>query len=294
MSGLFAIIFVAMVTASLSMASKVAFPYRDFLGLTKEPPLMLDEVSMLCHAASKIQPPPGAGGFGSSFLPSPKKACSCEPTCMRFRSCCMDYLWNVSNPESTSKYTERFLLEVDKHPNLECQAVANSLPSSYTVERIFMRTECSSSATDDEKTECRASKSVTDVQPVLGNDGIVYKNRHCAQCNQIQHFQKLDLSASNCIESGNPNAKTFAEKFTSCKIKLSNMSNTVENESIRVCANFLNRAEPPKPVTQDLTSRLCHSYKASITAGDLYKCYDNPHCYKLITGEELDLDSDKG
>ncbi|XP_066931289.1 uncharacterized protein [Clytia hemisphaerica] len=293
MKKLFIVILIAMATASYSNGVKTSFPYREFLGLTKEPLLMIDEVSMLCHAAVKIRSPPG--GFGNLFQPPQnKKACSCKSTCMRFRSCCMDYLWNISNPEPVPKYTERFLQEVDKHPKLECQAVANNLPSTFTVEKILMRTECLSSATKDQKYKCRSSTSVTDVQPILGNDGLIYKNKHCAQCNQIQDYKKLDLSASNCIESEKQNAKTFTEKFTSCKIKLSNMSNTVENESIQVCANFFNKAEMPKTVTQDLTSRLCHSYRASITAGPLYKCYDNHHCFKLITGEELDLESDKG
>ena len=267
---------------STSLSAAKEFPILEFYGW-KSLPESVALHSLLCHPEQ------------SSVMPAEiAKVCECHSKCMKFKTCCIDYLWNtkaVNSLESVSDYTEQFLEESGKYPDLECNPVTIGLPDTFQAERILMRSECRDDATKFEKESCYAFEIPSDVRPVLGRDGIVYKNGYCAKCNDVNEFKRLQLEAKNCIPSAQKNATRFMDRYKGCTIALKMLNETEERNSIRSCSSAINAIHlPPLPTDDsDLNFKLCNSYKSGFMVGDNYDCYDNPTCYEVITGDKLNL-----
>ena len=274
------LIFLVLTISSLygpTVSAKDEFPILEFYGW-KSLPENVAFHNLLCYPKQSLLMPVDSD-----------RVCECEPKCMKFKTCCIDYLWKttVNSYETVSEYTKRFVAESGKHPDLECNPVTIGLPDTFNAERFLMRSDCKDGATELEKESCYASEIPSDVRPVLSRNGILYKNKHCAKCNDVDEFTRLQLEAKNCIPTENTNATRFADRYKGCTITLKMLNETEESNSIRLCSSAINTIHPPPMPTQD--SDLCHSYKSGFMVGDNYDCYDNPTCYELITDTKLTI-----
>ena len=200
------------------------------------------------------------------------EACNCDEDCMRFKSCCIDFLWNSKTKESMESYTERFMNETTKYPDLQCKPVALGLPSGYSAEMILMRSECPPEVLGDLKESCQAEKVSYDIRPVLGSDGFVYKNQYCAACNKVQSFETLTLKAKDCIRV-DTNSTRFTDINKGCSISIRNDSKELESKSIRTC--FKHETKHPER-SMARSQKLCRSYGGGVDQSG--SCYRNFHC----------------
>jgi len=251
------------------------FHYGKFLGLESVSSNGKFEQNIqndfLCHSKTRVK----------RF----EEACNCDEDCMRFKSCCIDFLWNSTRDESVESYTERFLNEASRYPDLLCKPVALGLPSDYRVEKLLMRSECPVGVLGDVKISCEAEETYFDVQPVLGSDGFIYKNQNCAVCNKVQNFESLQLHAKDCIRI-NTNSTSFTDINKGCLIGIQNASIELDSKSIRTC--FKQETKPlERPQTK--SQKLCRSY-----SGGLYQsrmCYRNFHCIGVSNLIKTTLDN---
>ena len=60
----------------------------------------------------------------NSYL-CPGGCCECSKTCMLTRTCCIDKLWNATQPEPLNEYIDRFQAEIDNETFVmfECPTV---------------------------------------------------------------------------------------------------------------------------------------------------------------------------
>ena len=269
------------------------FPIKKFFGWEgQDLPANVELKNLLCHASL----------VGPVYLPIHDnydygKVCACDVQCMKFRTCCVDYLWNTTThiDETVSDYTKRFVSESGQYPKLECNPIAAALPETFRAEQILMRSDCTDTATEPEKVSCRANKIPSDIQPVLGTDDIVYKNKHCAMCNSVGEFKRLRLKAKDCLPTNQPNATSFTDRFSGCFIALESLSEEEETSSIRSCSLATNIVKPPKPTSDArFDFKLCQSYKAGFNVGMNYECYDNPNCYSVIKNSKLTVEDVMG
>ncbi|XP_066934114.1 uncharacterized protein [Clytia hemisphaerica] len=130
--------------------------------------------------------------------------CDCEPDCFRKQSCCIDKLWNTSNPIPLSEYMKNFKKEVDKTLPLQCKFFEpfGSLPifKQMTIAKPDSRLEyfLVNSCPPDSSyaTECIKDESLPDIErlPVIDKRFYIFKNKYCAMCNNVESFVNLNLT----------------------------------------------------------------------------------------------------
>ena len=146
---------------------------------------------------------------------SNQKCCDCGDICLRFKTCCIDKLWNSSNPISLQEYLEALVNETSKYKDTTCESVFPLVPGS---QNMYMVSTCEGGANQADIEGCLNSKllSYEYTVPVFGNDSYLYKNSFCARCNLIENFAVVNLTArcvSSTINTFGP--KIFVEGTTS-------------------------------------------------------------------------------
>ena len=119
------------------------------------------------------------------------ECCHCDKLCMKFHTCCMDALWNTSNPMNMSVYKNMLIETSKKYKRLECAKV---IPSTRHIfdPVYFMVTSCLPGSNKLDKSNCLSARNSTSstqsLIPVIGDDEYLYRKMHCDQCNFVTKF----------------------------------------------------------------------------------------------------------
>ena len=222
------------------------------------------------------------------------KCCQCDSDCMRYKTCCIDKLWDKNNPIPIETYLDRFEYETRKYKDLTCEPLL-TLPknSEHNSEKILMVSTCLPTASRADKAKCINNINLSSelTIPVLGFDKYLYKSSSCAKCNRIHQFEIVNITANcksqltNIYRPRSPNtlpptAKpplniNLLTRFTKCDFKLVRNSR-VTYPYVSVCRN------PWSSLNKNChkSSRFykyCKSYTGPIAE------YANYHCYKCNT-----------
>ena len=130
---------------------------------------------------------------------SDRKCCDCNDDCLRFKTCCIDKLWNSLNPLPLQEYLKALVNETSKFKDTTYEKVFPLVPGSKTV---YMLSTCIDNADQADIDGClnKNSSSYEYNIPVFGNDNYLCKNSFCARCNSIENFEPVNLTA-NCVSS---------------------------------------------------------------------------------------------
>ena len=125
--------------------------------------------------------------------------CDCDDSCLRFKTCCIDKLWNSSNPLPLQQYLEVLINETSKYKDTTCESVFPVVPGS---QNMYMISTCADGASQEDIEGCLNINSLSYEYnvPVFGHDSFLYKNSFCARCNFIENFELVNLTA-NCRSS---------------------------------------------------------------------------------------------
>ena len=145
---------------------------------------------------------------------SRQNCCDCNDNCLRFKTCCVDKLWDSSNPIPLQEYLEVLVNETSKYKDTTCESVFPLVPDS---QNMYVVSTCEDGANQADIEGCLNSKllSYEYTVPVFGNDSYLYKNSFCARCNLIENFAVVNLTArceSSTIDTFGP--KIFVEGTT--------------------------------------------------------------------------------
>ena len=145
---------------------------------------------------------------------SNQNCCDCNDICLRFKTCCVDKLWNSSNPIPLQEYLEILVNKTSKYKDTTCESVFPLVPDS---QNMYMVSTCEDGANQADTEGCLNPKllSYEYTIPVFGNDSYLYKNSFCARCNLIETFAVVNLTArckSSTINTFGP--KIFFEGTT--------------------------------------------------------------------------------
>ena len=123
-----------------------------------------------------------------------QNCCDCDDQCLRFKTCCVDKLWNSSNPLPLHQYLEILVNESSKYKDTTCESV---FPVVLGSENMYMVSTCADGASQEDIDGCLNinSFSYEYTVPVFGNDSFLYKNSFCARCNFIESFELVNLTA---------------------------------------------------------------------------------------------------
>ena len=169
-----------------------------------------------------------------------EKCCNCHDKCLIEGSCCIDKLWNSTNPLPLEKYLNIFQQRFDD-VSISCLP-ALPYASQYTQTFYSMVDKCNEDKAEQQDIQrCQNDEILNDFErvPVHGSDSKLYKNRYCARCNLIKQYRTVDLHLS-CrggpsehkivpfLPSGvttttttrNPN-ENILDKFSGCTVSIS-------------------------------------------------------------------------
>ena len=134
------------------------FPLNDVFHLPKN--VNVDEQNYLC-----------------SIINNHKnyKCCECTRDCMKYKTCCIDILWNAETPISSQEYLDLFINVVNQCKGITCEPVlpvVDKNVKNHTSEKIFLVATCLKNASHIEKEGCEHSTgtSYDSVIPVFGTD----------------------------------------------------------------------------------------------------------------------------
>ena len=117
---------------------------------------------------------------------SSSKYCNCDSNCFLLKSCCIDKLWNNTDPMALDVYLEMFVNVSKSYKNLVCeQVMPAAIESGHKSEEVLMVHSCPDGTEKSDIELCINSndKPVIENAPVMGSDKIIYRNSACARCN---------------------------------------------------------------------------------------------------------------
>ena len=205
--------------------------------------------------------------------------CSCQESCIKFGTCCIDYLWDNKLNESLDLYKNRFLNTIKKQKHITCQPLLKLFMGENTFsEWFYMVAQCPKEVNKRLSDLC--SKQGYNL-PVFGSDKLIYKNRYCARCNRINSYDFLNITVDCLDDISEYSTSNITEKYNDCVFKL-NKGNEI-NQYVNMCK---------ENVSDDCTSetiwcKWCSSYSALISHDN--KCYKNIHCL-LETLQNVSID----
>ena len=264
----------------LSITLPIKFPIKNFFNITESSNKQFNGSlkQFICNGSSN----------GRS------KCCECDSNCMRYRTCCIDKLWDKSNPLPIETYLDTFLNETRKYKDFTCEPLL-TLPknSEHESEKLLMVSTCLPTASRDDIAKCinniNLSSEVT--IPVLGFDKYLYKSSFCAKCNFIHQFEIVNITA-NCkgpetnIFRGRPRNtpppttkpplnRNLLTRFTKCAFRLVRNSR-VTYSYVSVCRNHWSSLNKNCHKSSRFY-KYCKSYTGRMAE------YTNYHCYKCNT-----------
>ena len=203
-----------------------------------------------------------------------QKCCDCHSGCMRYKTCCIDKLWNESNPIPIQTYLHMFINESKKYKDLTCETLLSlNKYSLHSSERLLMVSTCLPTAHKDDVANC-TNRSGISVLPVFGTDKYLYKNSFCAQCNFVEQFETVNITAK-CKRrkiSGTSSNINFLSQFDDCSFKILR-NNIVRYPYVSSCPtpwSILNRNCPKSSKFYEY----CKAYTGKMSE------YANYHCFR--------------
>ena len=217
--------------------------------------------------------------------------CDCSDICLRFKTCCVDKLWNSSNPIPLQEYLGVLVNETSKYKHTTCESVFPLVSGS---QNMYMVSTCEDGANQADIEGCLNSKllSYEYTLPVFGNDNYLYKNSFCARCNLIENFAIVNLTAqceSSIIDTfgiildegatttttTTPASKTnLYQKLSECHFDIAR-TNRISNVTLNYCQTYYNYNIGCHKFNKYY--QRCQSYYGF--AETSAEAYANYHCY---------------
>ncbi|XP_065675440.1 uncharacterized protein LOC136091661 [Hydra vulgaris] len=114
------------------------------------------------------------------------KLCNCEDTCFASKTCCIDKLWNITNPLNLDIYLEMLVNKSNSYIDMVCEKIISvPVDSGHESNEILLVHSCQDGAETEFVKLCINSYEYhyANNVPVKGSDNIVYRNAACARCN---------------------------------------------------------------------------------------------------------------
>ncbi|XP_057311653.1 uncharacterized protein LOC130649399 [Hydractinia symbiolongicarpus] len=196
------------------------------------------------------------------------QCCECDKDCIKYRTCCIDKLWDSEKPLPLQPYLSKFIEETKKHKEISCEPVLNH--TQHKSETFLMVTSCLPGANQSDVNGCISPGiEINNYSPIVDESLYLYRNEYCARCNFITNFKRLDIKA-RCI-----NASIVA---TRKHINWSTLS------SLKGCEFFLDQNIVNKQLKRCLSVSGCSKgnpyYDLCQIYGKSLGSYKNYHCYK--------------
>ena len=135
-----------------------------------------------------------------------ERCCDCDNDCMRYKTCCIDKLWDETNPIPIQEYLDKFEKVANKYKDLTCEYALPSVAMfRHTSERLLMVSSCLPNANINDTLKCLHSldDSYESTAPVFGIDNYFYINAFCARCNFVKEYEFVNIT-SECEEKYEP------------------------------------------------------------------------------------------
>ena len=160
---------------------------------------------------------------------------------MKFKSCCMDILWNKSSPVSMNIYKQLLIRRTKIYKNHNCEYINPSAKYDEN-EMYLMISTCPTGANVDYKVKCISRNYVTTLQALIPVDGVaqyLYRNSFCAHCNSIEHFEMVNITVY-CPWLTLHDSKATLNVVRLCDLPLHiwNKTCNVENEFYDLCKAY--------------------------------------------------------
>ena len=164
-----------------------------------------------------------------------EKCCECTRDCMKYKTCCIDFLWNSTAPIPSQEYLDLFMNVTNQYKDTTCEPVFQNAQNN-TSENILMISTCLKHANHLDKEGCKHARetSYESIMPVFGSDQYIYKNSFCARCNFVNHYHLLNLTAKCTTQRiGHEEHENPYQRFMSCFFKVA-LTKTITNY-IKTC-----------------------------------------------------------
>lgn len=201
---------------------------------------------------------------GSTTTASETTCCSCAKDCMKKGMCCIDAFWDSSKYVDVRSYidvllnmfsqrkelcTSRFLFE--KREN-----IPSSTMDTFGFDRSYIVIDfCKKGADINVTKKCTSEPySLQDSVPAFGDDNFIYKNMHCAKCNDVASFQIVPFRLQ-CL---------FANPRRSCAFEIASKS----IRELSMCSNsFINPCN-----VGSYNYKLCQTFNGPVSGARNYFC----------------------
>ncbi|XP_047134152.1 uncharacterized protein LOC124812108 [Hydra vulgaris] len=213
------------------------------------------------------------------------KLCNCDGTCFASKTCCIDKLWNNTNPLPLDIYLETLVNKSSSYKDMVCEKII-SVPadSGHESSEILMVHSCQDGAETELVKLCLNSYEFhyANNVPVKGSDNVMYRNAACARCNFAEPIA-INLSFECLLE---PQQKKIQinvtslevnwifQQYKNCTVSLNKKIET--SEHISSCFSHVIQHCP----TSSKHYPLCKAYSGTFLN---YKNYDCFKCFKSDT-----------
>ena len=157
----------------VSFVASSKFPLKDILHLSQDVKVSVD--NYLCNTNATRY----------------SKCCECTRDCMKYKTCCIDLLWNSTRPVPSEEYLDLFINVTNQYKDTTCEPVfpvVDKNVQNNTRENILMVSTCLKQASRFDKERYNSiGTSYESIMAVFGSDQYVNKNSFCARCNFIKH-----------------------------------------------------------------------------------------------------------
>ena len=239
----------------ISCAIGHEFPWKDIFNHSSD--LEAIKGNYLCSSKSRYQS---------------NKCCECTKECLKYKTCCIDILWDVERPVRSKEYLDLLINVTSIYKDTSCEpifpvTIQNKL--NQTSENILMVSECLNHASHIDKERCKkpSRASFDSIMPVFGSDQYIYKNAFCARCNFIKHFLFVNLTAK--CEVNKRHDKKLHQRLVNCSFKVTR-TDTMKNHIKTCIRNIFDQL-----ATCNRTNKyykICSSYLGVIRNKKNYHC----------------------
>lgn len=243
------------------------FPYREFFkfGKVDLSGENMRKSDFLCSASASWPP-----------------LCSCDKDCMKYQSCCIDFMWDKSANYSLAVYMRLFIVESRRYKQMKCTPIVSGLEDKdHTTQSLLMVSKCPKYVSKTIRHKCKQTKLDLNLLPVIGSDDYIYKNKYCAMCNRVDQFEyvkvKADCDGQITHNDTNSKPKSKLDVFSECKIdiakdpRVEKVVKYCQREVVSKCTRIM--ADGPK----NIDCRICKYYNAGVKTSSA-RCCKNPHC----------------
>ena len=194
--------------------------------------------------------------------------CSCQPLCMSYGTCCLDYLWYKRKWNSIDAYMSNLVSGQKKR--YFCTPIGNHYKDNIkiTFEHISMITTCPNDGTTT------TVNSSSEILPTYGNDKHVYMNPAMAQCHGVHEYKliPLDVICRNTLVNKTMKSKHLKDViFTECNYTI----NKLAINNVRTCSPQ-NSCQGLDGDSNKLNANACRSYLGRVKINEIL--YENLHC----------------